>query len=172
MPTMPTVRRIFDRVAQDTDVIDHQKVSTYLKNLGVGGGLMGGQKIAKGADGFLAKFDTSKDGQVTWQEFVASGKNLVPPGLSDGQGRLNPALVGHVFDKLAGAGATKATRESIADYVKPQISGAAALFAGAIADATARVATDALDTDGDDAFTQDDLTALVKDINAQLDASV
>ncbi len=172
MPTtLPTIRRIFDRVAQNTDSIDHAKVSKYLKDIGLGGGLLGGQKVSKGADGFLAKFDTTKDGKVTWSEFVAAGKHLMPPQISDGQGRLNPQLVGTVFDQIA-HGQTKATKDDVAAFVKPQLTGGAALFAGAIADASGRVASDALDADGDGSFTQDDMSALVKDINAELDKLV
>lgn len=170
MPTtLPTIRRIFDRVAQNSDSIDHAKVSKYLKDIGLGGGLLGGQKVSKGADGFIAKFDTTKDGKVTWPEFVAASKKLLPTKLSDGQGRLNPQLVGTVFDQIAGPGKAKATKDDVAAFVKPQLTGGAALFAGAIADASGRVASDALDADGDGAFTRDDMTALVKDINAELD---
>ena len=167
--TKPTARRIFDRVAQNGAAIDRPRIVTYLEALGLGSGLFGGKKVAKGADAFLKNFDTSpEDGKVTWQEFVSNSRHLLPPALSDGKGRLNPALIPHVFDEIAGAGAQKATRDQVAAYIEPKLTGAAALFSGTIAEATAKVAIDALDGDGDNAFTRDDLESLVKDINSQL----
>lgn len=164
----PTARRLFDRVSQNADAIDRPKVVSYLKTLGLGGGLLGGQKLNKGADAFMSKLDTSPaDGKVTWKEFVQNSKTLLPPTLSDGQGKLNPALIPHVFQEIS-HGQPKATKDMVASYIEPQVTGAASLFAGTIAEASGKLALDALDGDGDGSFTQDDLKSLVDDINAQL----
>lgn len=166
----PTVRRLFERVSQGSEVIDRPKVVNYLKELGVGGGLLGGQKVAKGADAFMAKLDVApKDGKVTWEEFVAESRHLLPPALRDGQGRLNPALVPQVFKEITGPGKSQATREDISAYVASKVTGGAALFAGTIADASSKLALDALDADKDGKVGLDDLMHLVSDINAHLD---
>ena len=169
MSIVPSVSRLFKRVSGGQPNIDRPKVEGYLKDLGVGSGLLGGQKVKQGADWFMSKFDNApKDGVVTWKEFVANGRHLVPPGIADDKGHLSPAKVSAVFDEIAGSGTPKASKESVASYIEPKITGMAAMFAGTIADATAKFAVDALDADGDGAFTRDDLTDLVKDINKEI----
>lgn len=164
---------MFDRVSQNTGSIDRPAVVDYLKKLGVGGGLLGGQKVNKGADAFMAKLDTSPaDGKVTWEEFVAESRQLLPAQLRDGQGRLNPALIPQVFSEIAGTNKSHATRDDIARYVAGRVTGAAAMFAGTIADASSKLALDALDADGDGKVQQSDLEHLVSDINAQIDPSL
>lgn len=170
--TKPTVRRLFDRVSKGSDTIDRPKVVSYLKELGVGDGFLGGQKVNKGADAFMAKLDVGpKDGKVTWEEFVAESRHLLPATLRDGQGRLNPALVPHVFQEITGPGKSQATREDISVYVASKVTGGAALFAGTIAEASSKLALDALDADKDGKVSLDDLLHLVSDINAHLDPS-
>lgn len=134
--------------------------------------MMGGKKVNKGADAFMAKLDLApKDGKVTWEEFLAQSRQLLPAALKDGQGRLNPALVPQVFSEITGNAKPHATREDIAKYVSSKVTGAAAMFAGTIGDASSKLALDALDADGDGKVHQTDLEALVSDINAHLGTS-
>lgn len=166
--TKPTTRRIFERLSGGADAIERKNVASYLKGLGIGGGLFGGAKIDKGVDEFMDRFDTAPaDNKVTWDEFVGGARHLLPPGLADEDDKLDASKVDQVFESMA-PGKTKASAEDVVGYVKPQITGAAAMFAHTIADAAARIAVDALDTDGDGAFTKKDLRGLVDDVNAKL----
>jgi hypothetical protein len=167
----PTARRLFERVAHDSPTIDRPMVVAYLKKLGLGSGLLGSHKLNKGADAFMARLDSApKDGKVSWGEFVANSRYFLPPALTDANGRLNPALIPEVFAEIAGPGATSANKAKLASYVEGKVTGAAALFARTIAEASANLALDALDADGDGSITKTDLEDLVADINLAIDA--
>lgn len=170
----PTLRAIFDRLDRDrSGAIDAEEVAVYLGEIGIGKGWFGGQKVATAVDKFMEKLDGDGDRQVTWDEFVRGGKHLLPPALLNERGELDPARVERFFTAMLGQGREHATEAELAPYLEREINAKAksslvSMFAGTIAEAAAKVAVDALDADGDRAFTRQDLFAFIDDINTQL----
>lgn len=170
----PTLRAIFDRLDRDgTGQIDEDEIAEYLGDIGVGSGWFGGSKISAAVDKFMEKLDGDGDRRVGWNEFVQGGKHLLPPALMNDRGELDPARVDQFFTAIVGRGKTRATAKELEPYLEREISEKArssmvSMLAGTIAEAAAKVAVDALDADGDRAFTREDIFALIEDINKQL----
>lgn len=169
----PTLRAMFERLDRDrSGAIDEDAVAEYLGELGLGGGLFGGQKVAAAVDKFMEKLDADGDRKVTWSEFVGGGRHLLPDSLRDANGKLDGGRVDGFFDAVVGRGNNRATKRELEPYLEREISAKAksplvAMMAGTIASAAAKVALDALDADKDKAFTREDVHALIDDINRE-----
>lgn len=165
----PSLRKLFDRLDRDQSAdLDKKDLKAHLVELEIGTGLLGGTIVNKGVQVFMEKLDGDGDQRVTWQEFVVGGKHLLPPGIVDEQGKLSRELAASVFAAMAGASG-KADVDAVKIFVGQKLSGSSlALMSGTISESAAKIAVDALDADGDGAFTKDDLLALVDDINHEL----
>lgn len=165
----PGLRGLFDRLDRDkSGDLDRDKIKQHLLDLDIGTGFFGGTILSKAADTFMAKLDSDGDDRVTWKEFVIGGKHLLPPGITTSEGKLDRDLAASVFAAIAGA-SPSAGVDAVKVFVGQKLSGSPlALVSGTVSDAAAKVAVDALDADGDGAFTKNDLLALVDDINAEL----
>ena len=175
-PRRPTLRALFDRLANGDDKIEPPEIAAHLQSLGIGTGFFGRVELSAAVDQFLESFDADRSQSVDWQEFVRGGRALLPNALRDAQGRLDRTRVPAFFRTIAAAGGDKATEESIAPVLEEQVrehatSTTVTLFASRIARAASKILVDAVDTDGDKAVTEADLFLMLDDINRELGVS-
>lgn len=154
---------MFDRLNKDANAfIERREVLEYLRGIGIPSMFAGAA-----ADEFMSKL--SRDGaRVSWDEFVQNGARLLPPGLKNDAGVLDPDRVKGVFATIAGRRRTRATENDVARYLEGELVDVPALFAPMVAAAMAKVIVDALDTDGDRVFTKRNLEALLDDFNREM----
>lgn len=154
----PSVRRLFDRVDTDgSGTLEAEELKGFLRAGGLKSGMLAGQAASK-----LVSQLGDGEGRVTWERFLAGTRAILPPGLTDAEGRLDRDRVEGVYAQIAG-GAEKVDADAVAAYVRPQIRGAASFFAKDIARVAGALTVEALDTDGDRAFSKQDLYDLIDD---------
>jgi hypothetical protein len=173
-----TLRRFYERIDVDQNDIDEGEIRTYLKKIGVGDGFLGARAVDAATSEILRILDESADRRIQWRELVLGGKKLLPAQLLDAEGRLDRSKVGDVFESIVGK--KKKNRDQVdakdlAKVMEPEIRKQAdsplkAMFAPMAAAAAAKVAIDAIASDGEKVFTREDLYAIVDDINREVDA--
>jgi hypothetical protein len=184
---LPTLERFYRRIEGappapqgdpvSTHEIDADEIRAYLRKIGVGDGVFGARAVEEATAEVMRLLDESGDRKIQWREMVLGGAKLLPADLVDAAGHLDRGRVADVFERIIGKkkkGRDKATAKDLAKFIEPEIRKRAdtvikAMFAPQAALAAAKIGMDALDADGDKAFTKDDLFAIVDDINAQID---
>lgn len=147
--------------------IDGREVDAHFREVGIDDGMIGDTARTK----FMEKFDSNKDGQVSWSEFCQNGSALMPAGVKDSRGNVSEALVDQVFDKIAGRGNDVASKAQIEKHIKSTLPFAVRMtVGGSLASAGALSALKVLDGNGDGTVTRADMKAMVADINRELAA--
>ncbi len=144
----------FDR--DDNGAVDEAEMETFLVGIGLanrGARLLVKQTIVKACGG-----------QLTWSRFVGISHHLVPPGIADDDGRLDPDRVDEVFDRIAGNGGAHATAADVERYTRSIMPFFMRPFAGTLARAAGTGVVGALSREGEACVRREDLRSLVEEI--------
>lgn len=163
---MAELHAFFRRIGRGED-ISKDEVKEYLQALGLGKGLLGRAKVQGAAQLFMARFDKEpKDGGVSWDEMVRHGASLIPRDIVGRDGHIDEACARREMQKIA-PGKDRVTRDEIRAYVGAKLP---AIVRGNLADAIASLAIDALDEDGDQTLSWDELRGALREIDQELHA--
>jgi hypothetical protein len=158
---MTTLDVLFRRIAGSAGAIGRPQVESFLKDAGVGDGLLGGAKVSLAADAFLDKFGKK---QLTWESFVAQGRALLPGELQKSADR---ATVEREIDKLFSAldkDGRGISMDVLTAHLKALAEAKGQSMAGAKADVGAKILMHALDDNGDRRLQKDELKGFALDI--------
>jgi hypothetical protein len=160
-----TFDRLFERMDRNADgEVSKKEVKKHLKDAKVPKGLFG-VIHSKASDGFIDNLDQDGNGSVNWNEFKGVAKDMLPADIKDIDGRIDPALADQTFGDLDtdqdGGVSSKELEVGTFDRLP---EGQA--FRGALAEVAAKLAMDALDTDGDGAIRRDEFDEAVEHASA------
>jgi Ca2+-binding EF-hand superfamily protein len=171
----PTVRTIFNRVDQDGDgAVSRDEVKAVLKKAGVGDGILGPIKVSLAAGSVLDRFDADGDDRVTYSEFVQKGAEMLK-ATAWGSADAVESLIRESFTQVDSNSDGAVTPEEVVAQVRADIEAEGGLLAqlpgfikafaaSQVADATARVAVDLLDMNGDQAISKRESDRLCQDV--------
>jgi hypothetical protein len=160
---MPTLRRLFDRIAGSGGLLTKDKLHQFVEDAGVSDSfLMPKATLAAGA--FMDKFDDGS-GSVSWDRFRKRGVALVPPGLMK---EVDAERVAHEIDarwsEIDPKGRGAVDVGSLSNFIEAQLAARGQMFAGTKADAGAKVLLHALDDNGDHLLQKDELKGFLLDV--------
>ncbi len=126
--------------------------------------------VSGAADEIFAKLDPQRTGRISWEQFRDGSARLLPPELLDPQGRIRRDQVDPFFAAVVDPASNRATVASVYGYLFAQMSRLpdAGFTTRYKADVAARVVVDAIDRDGDKAFTKAELDDALNEIDEHL----
>ena len=144
----------FDRDGNGT--VDEAEMDTYLVGIGLqsrAARVMVRQTVVKACGG-----------ELTWSRFVRISHFLVPPGIADRDGTLQPDRVDEVFDRIAGAGNPVASAGDVERHARASMPFYMRPFAAPLARAAASGVVGTLSRAGESCVRREDLHVVVQDI--------